>query len=563
MLRNLRWQIALAAAGIAVIAGALALLSNRAFEDRPARGGELVEAVVGAPATLHPLLANSPVELDVSRLLFSGLTRIDVDGRIQPDLASRWSVSDDGRRYTFHLRPNAQWHDGEPLDAEDVLVTAWLARDEGDRLGTERNPLAFAWELADVRALDAHTIEIELAEPYAPFLEATTLGLVPAHIFGDVPPEQVARHPASTREPVGAGPWRLLQPGGLDAEQIRLARFDDHWRADDRAPLLDGVVLRFYPTTQDALAALGRREVQSLGGLGPQELDRLGPDVTQHNAVMADYTLVFLNPAKQLFTESSVRRALAMGLDRAGIIAGNDLLAGQAVEADGPIAPGPWGASLASTRGETAVLEHDPEGARTILEEAGWIDSDGDAVRDRDGRPLRFALEAYNEPLSRRIAERMRDDWAAIGVDVELRLQSQPNMVRALSDRAYDAALYGVAARFGYTPDPYAMWHSSQARSGQNFAAWSNEETDAILEALRTTPPDQTATLRALYGRLEEIFRNEQPALLLYHPVYTYVTVDPALGGVELPRLMARPADRYATMPNWFLRTERIFLGER
>ena len=562
MLRNLRWQLALAAGGIAIIAVVLALLSNRAFEDRPARGSELVEAVVGAPATLHPVLASSTVELDVTRLLFSGLTRIDVDGHVRPDLARRWTISEDGRRYTFALREDALWHDGEPVDAEDVLVTAWLARDEGDRLGTERNPLASAWELADVRALDARTVEIELDEPYAPFLQATTLGLVPAHVFGDVPPEQVARHPASTREPIGAGPWRLALPGGLDAERIRLTRFEGHWQADGRAPLLDGIVLRFYADAQDALAALGRREVQAMGGISPQQLARLGTESTQHNAVMADYTLVFLNPSKQLFTEASVRRALSMGLDREGIIASPELLASQGVEADGPIPPGPWGATTIA-EGQGDAPSYDPAAAGTVLEEAGWIDSDGDGVRDRDGRPLRFALEAYNESLSRRIAERMRDDWAAIGVDVELRLQSQPNMVRALSDRAYEAALYGVAARYGHAPDPFPLWHSTQARSGQNFAAWSHAETDRALEALRATPPDRRDAMRAHYTRLEDIFRSEQPALLLYHPVYTYVTVDPALGGVSLPRLMARPADRFATAPHWFLRTERIFLGER
>ena len=103
MLRNLRWQIALAAAGVALIGLVLLFVSNRAFEDRPARGGQVVEAVVGRPGTFNPVLSTSDVEIDVARLLFSGLTRPDSDGSIRPDLAAEWSISDDGRVYTFQL----------------------------------------------------------------------------------------------------------------------------------------------------------------------------------------------------------------------------------------------------------------------------------------------------------------------------------------------------------------------------------------------------------------------------------------------------------------------------
>ncbi|MEO8085020.1 MAG: ABC transporter substrate-binding protein, partial [Ardenticatenales bacterium] len=123
MLRNLRWQIALAAGGIALIGLVLLFVSNRAFEDRPARGGQVIEAVVGRPGTFNPILATSDVEIDVARLLFSGLTRPDSDGLMKADLAESWAITDGGRVYTFKLR-DAVWHDGAPVTSDDVVLTA-------------------------------------------------------------------------------------------------------------------------------------------------------------------------------------------------------------------------------------------------------------------------------------------------------------------------------------------------------------------------------------------------------------------------------------------------------
>lgn len=550
MLRNLRWQIALAAAGVALIGLVLLFVSNRAFEDRPARGGQVVEAVVGRPGTFNPVLATSDVEIDVARLLFSGLTRPDSDGSIRPDLAAEWSISDDGRVYTFQLR-DAVWHDGYPVTSDDVVFTARLAGD--DAVGTAKHPLAAAWRDAVVEAVDATTVRITLREPFAPFLAATTMALVPAHIFAAVPIGEIARHEASTLAPIGTGPWRLDLPGGLEQDQIRLVRFQRHWDITRRQPYLDGMTLRFYDSQAAALEALGRREVQLMGGVTPDALALLGDDVRQLNAVTGDYTLVYLNPAKVLFADAPVRRALGLAIDRSGII--QDVLRGQGAVAKSPIPPGSW-AYDATVPAPT----FDRAAAEQLLTDAGWIDIDGDGIRDRDGRPLRFALDVFTgdtELLA--VAGRLRDDWQNVGIGVDVRPVGQEEIRTALTERSYEAALYGVRARMDDDPDPYPLWHSSQSESGLNFAGYADAQSDQLLVAVRQMTPEDVDGRRRLYGLFQARFAELQPALLLYHPVYTTAVVDPNLGGVQLPAFLAEPADRHFTARDWFVRTERIF----
>ncbi len=552
MLRRLRWQIGLAAVGVFFVGAVLIAVSNQAFEDRPASGGELVEAVVGHVATLNPVFAASDSEVDVARLIHAGLTRIDAKGDIAPDLAESWSISDDALIYEFDLRSDARWHDGQSVTARDVIFTAAVAADT--TIPTEKNPLAAAWALVAVEALDEKTVRLRLEEPYSPLLDATTMGLLPEHLMGGVPPAELPRHAASTREPVGAGAWRIELPGGLSDESIRLNRFEDHW--SPRKPFLDAIVLRTFDTPEEAWAALGRHEAQLMCGLTASTMEGLGEDVQEISAIRADYTLVFLNPAEVLFQDLVVRRALSLAINREAIVADPEVLGGLGVAAVSPIAPGSWAYAPS-----VSPQVFDPAEAVRTLEEAGWRDSDNDGARDRDGKALRFVLDTYDEPLLRALAERLKADWAAIGARVEVRAQPQPNMIRALSDRAFETALFRLSSRLAYTPDLYPLWHSSQAVGGQNFAGYSDPAADAIMVELRRTSPEKSESRHELYERFQALFAEQIPALVLFHPAYTCAKVDPTLGGVQLPSRVVEPADRYTTVDEWFVRTERILLG--
>jgi peptide/nickel transport system substrate-binding protein len=555
VLRQLRWQIALALGGVLVIGAILLALSNRAFQDRPARGGELVEAVVGRPATFNPLFAVTDSEVDVVRLVFSGLTRPGADGFVQPDLATGWSVSPDGRTYTFTLRDKAVWHDGQPVTAHDVVFTAALARAVAADavLGAQAGHLVPAWAQVTAQALDDRTVRFTMPEAYAPFLDATTLGVLPQHILTDGVLADLPNHRFSRSEPIGCGPYRLDLPGGLDSDTIRLVRFDRHWGATDRQPFLDHIVFRLYPTVDTAVAALGQHEVQAMGGVPFTALDALGEDARLYAAHEPGYALVYLNAGNVPFNDPEVRRALSLALDRAALVQDPGTLDGQGVVAVSPIAPGSWAYDRFVIR-----PRYDPDGARAMLDDAGWIDSDADGVRDREGQSLRFGIGTRDDPLSIALGERVVQQWQRIGVAPTLQAMNQPGTVSTLANRAFDALLFSWTLP-QRDPDPYPLWHSSQVTGGQNYAGFADPAADETMVTARHARPDDLAVRRDAYRLFQERFVTEQPALMLYHPVYAYVVVDPVLGGVQLPQLIIDPADRFITIADWYARTERVF----
>lgn len=549
MLRHLRPQIALALAGLGIVGLLLYIVSRQAFVHRPARGGTLVEAVVGPPATINPVLAISATETDIVRLVFSGLTRIDPTGEVLPDLAERWSVSENGRVYTFKLRPGARWHDGAPVTVDDVVFTARVAASRLPHKAT----LAAAWEGVRAEAVDRETVRLTLPEPHAPFLYATSLGLLPAHILGGVDVRQLAQHRFSTLEPIGCGPYQVIQPGGVSSDAVQLRRFEAHWRNDGVRPYLDGIVFRIHATRAEALESLVRRNVQTMGGVPAQAFDALSDDVRLYSVTRFGLTLVYWNPANSLLADPVVRRALSLASDRAGII--QDVLAGQAIPASGPFPPGSWAHDE-----RLAVPEFAPHAVAELLDGASWLDSDGDGVRDKDGRNLTFELDTTSDPILVALATRLSTDWRQVGIDARVRVLDQQAAVDALSRRAFDAFLFAWEQTH-YDPDPFFLWHSSQAERGQNYAGWRDSVADDLIMQGRHLLPNRLDLRRAVYQRFERRFAEQLPALVLYHPVYTYAVVDPNLGGVQMPQLLVEPADRFFTLPNWYLRSERIVRG--
>src|SRR3954471_10052594 len=183
MLIAFRAQTIAALLGLGLILAALA--GSAASGGAPAgpKGGTYVEAMIGAPRYVNPLLASSDTDLDLTHLVFSGLTRLDDRGMIIPDLVEGWQVSGDSRTYTFTLRPNLRWHDDQPLTADDVVFTIGLLHDKsfpGDPA------MAVPWTDVRVDAPTQQTIRFTLPAANASFMQFTTLGILPRHLWADV-----------------------------------------------------------------------------------------------------------------------------------------------------------------------------------------------------------------------------------------------------------------------------------------------------------------------------------------------------------------------------------------
>lgn len=520
----------------------------------PAEGGVYTEALVGAPRALNPLLdfAN-PVDRDLDRLIFSGLTRFDAAGRPMPDLA-QWFISDDQLTYTFILRPNLQWHDGQPLTAEDVAFTIGLMQDPAYPGPADLSAL---WRAVKYQIGNAQTISITLPEPFAPFLDYTTFGLLPKHKLAGVAAGDLAQNNFS-RNPIGSGPFKLgrWQVAGQQIIGVALEVAPANYLT---RPKLNQVRFNFYPDSATAFAAYEQGAVQGLSHLEPAQLEAVLqlPNLGLYSALLPEYSLIFLNqrnPELPFLAEKKVRQALLYGLNRSAMV--TNILKGQAVVADSPVVPGSWAYNT-----ELPLAAYDPARANSLLDAAGWVfPADAVAgtatyVRQKDGKPLKFTLTTSNAATQVALANAAKETWAAIGVQVEINLVDAAALrTDYLEPRAYEALLTDFNLSGTPDPDPYPLWHETQVESGQNYSGFSDRITSELLEQARiTTDPAQRARL---YQRFQSRFGDQVPALLLYYPVYNYA-VDTKVNGVQLGPL-TEPSDRLSHIADWYIVTRRV-----
>jgi peptide/nickel transport system substrate-binding protein len=542
-LHGLRWQVVVAGVGALILLGFL-LQSAAAYETVlvPAAGGTLVEAMVGGPRYINPLLAAfNRVDADISALVFSGLTRLDGCGNVLPDLAESWEISADGLSYTFHLRPDAAWQDGVPLLSRDVLFTIGLIQSP-DFPGPE--PLRRFWR--DVRAelLDDHTIRFVLPAPYAPFLAHTTLGILPEHLLKGVSAAGLTELEFN-RLPIGSGPYKVIES---DVAHVVLSRNELYY---GEKPLLEEVEFRFFRDYGEALRALELGQVMSLAQVPAELLPRAAglEGVNLYSAPLSRLVLVLLNLQNQnapFLSEQPVRQALLYGLDREALVL-------RVLEGRGLVAHAPYASCSWALNPKGATYAYDLPRAKDLLEAAGWVDQDGDGTRERDGTRLQLNLFVIDDRSLEAVAREIARQWLALGVQTTVVPLPFTELVgQALEQHRFDAALIEVA--LGGDPDPYVLWHSSQVDEGQNYGSFVDREADALLQQARQQWSQ--AERQAMYYRFQEIFAAQLPALPLYYPVYTYA-VSKGVRGVELGPLI-EPGDRFRYLAKWYVNFRRL-----
>ena len=535
--------VALIALMVVVSGAAIAVDRAEVRTAVPAFGGTYVEGVTSSAQYLNPILAATPVDEDVVRLVFSGLSRYRADGSIQGDLAESFTTSEDGKVWTFRIRDDATWHDGKPVIADDVVYTVALLQDRA-----YVGPYSDAFRGVRVERVDDHLVRFTLPDAYGPFAASTTVPLLPSHLLARVDLPSLPRV-AFNQRPVGTGPFRVVD---VDPRQTVLARNDSFYRArpDRTRPYLDRLVLRSYPDTSQALTALARGEIDGVGGLSTGDAERARglKNVTLYSFGTNDFTALFLNvrPDKQTFRDRTVRQAIARAIDRGRIL---QLAAdGRGDVADEFVPESSWAYVRDVTR---YAFSH--EEARTMLDEADWKDHDGDGVRDRAGVKLSFAITTSNEPARIAAAGQIAEDLNAIGVRVEIKTMPFSELIEsATRERAYDALLIGVSV--SGDPDPYSFFHSSEIKDpGQNFSGYTTLALDRSLEAARRTT-DHGKRIE-LYTTVFQAIATEVPVLFLYFSDYLYAQARLVQGLKIAP--INDPRERFWNAEDWYVRIAR------
>ena len=551
-MKKLRWQILVVVLTLVVVAALLLTQQpgQQTTAPLPTTGGIYTEALIGSLSRLNPLIdQNNSSDRDIDRLIFSSLMKFDSTGMPIPDLVDSWGVSQDGRIYNFPIRPDAVWHDGQPVTTDDVIFTLELLKSDSSFFPQDVRDM---WKKVTINRLNDKTIQFVLPEPFAPFLDYVTFGILPKHLLSTTTPDQLASAPFNLA-PIGTGPYRferlIIESGKVTGVELRA--FDKFY---GKKPYIEQVIFRYYPSSTAGLDAYHQGQVMGISEITPDALPQslLDSHLSLYTSRLPELSLVLFNlnnPETPFLQDANLRRALLMALNRQMIV--NKIMQGQAILADGPLFPNTW-----AYYENIEHIDFVPEEALSLLKSNGYkIPAGSQNIRaDKDGKPLAFTLIHPDDPLHTAIAQLIQQNWETIGVKVTLEaLPYEALLNDRLTSRKYQAALIDLNLSRSPDPDPYPFWHQSEITGGQNYSQWDNRTASEYIEQARVTA--DLAERTRLYRNFQVIFSRELPALPLYFPVYTYA-VDQQVFGVQIPALFD-PSDRFSTITNWYLVTRR------
>lgn len=493
----------------------------------PVSGGSYNEGLVGYPKTINPLYAvNRDVDSDLSSLIYSSLVKYDENGSLVNDLADQIDISANGKEYLVKVKSNILWHNGEKLTIDDILFTFDLIKN-----ADYRSPLRSSLSIAEAERVDDNSIKFVLSEPYAPFLELLTFGVLPKSLWNEVSPSAAILSDLNLK-PIGSGPYKfrsLIKSKMGDLKEYHLVVNEDYY---GNKPYIKNLNFDFFADRQEALRALNDKQIDGLSYL-PWESRK---DVLAQNSLhfyeldQPQLVALFFNQEKnKALSEKIVRVALAKALDKRQLISEvfNNIY---------PLADSPLLATSPAYNNGVTRYDYDPVVAAETLR----------------NKKLAVTLSVVDAGSNGIVADKIKKYWEAVGVSVTIKTVSSEQAANLVKNRDFDILLYGES--IGGDPDVYAFWHSSQiGTKGLNLAGYNNSEVDKLLLEARvaTTSNERIAK----YQKFQEIVTTDLPAIFLYSPTYTYLQSKSVKGFAST--IIIEPADRFSGVANWYIKTNK------
>ena len=544
------------------------------------------DGVVGRPSSLTPLTQRTRADRDIVALVFRGLVGLGPGQTLVPDLAESWAIADAGRTYTFTIRPDAQWDDGTPVTADDVVFTVGMLKDEG-----YTGPAGDSWTDVTAEAVDAKTVKFSLGKPIGGFVELARQPLLPAHLLENVPAAELADS-AFARSPVGNGPYRIVSPAAIaaDTEHVILEPSDGYAGPVDPGGAVDAtpspsaaesgepaastgaaespsaqpgedepvdlagsglarIDMRFFDDESSLVDAYRAGEIDAASGLAPATatslMDVAGTRLVRYPSAIFTSLTFNLRPDHARFGDLHFRRAIEMAIDRTKIV--KDAYLGLAAQAETPIPPSSWAFSAAESR----PLPFSRSKATAELKKAGWKKTSKGWVAPKTTKPFALkilALDAATNPVTNAVANAVAKDLTTFGIKTTVTSLAPADLITKLQDGDFDAALLDV--NIGLDPDLYPLLASTQAgHGGSNVSGVQNADLDKLLEAARK--PGTTAARKQRYAALQDFLSTEQtmPPLVFRDYVVAYRSTLDGPAARELGDL----SDRFWDVLTWRL----------
>lgn len=545
---------------------------TRHLSNVPVVGGNYTEGVVGFPKYINPLYSSaSDVDSDLTQLVYSSLFKRDVNGFLAKDLVESYQSSPDGKTYTLHLRPDVRWQNGSQLTADDVVFTFNAIKDS-----QYKSPLRLSFSGVKIEESDKQTVRFILSEPYAAFYELLTFGILPQEQWYQIPPAGASLAGLNLK-PIGSGPYEVKsyskdsKTGSIKSYSLAI---NSHYYGGK--PKIKDLIFKFYPNYEELIADLNNNAVDGISYLPTQFKKEAGNKtyLNYYKLNLPQLMAIFFNTkTNPILADQKVRQALAYSINKTELV--DKVFSGDARTIDSPILPDSFAYDQAVKK-----YSFSSDQANSLLDQAGWkvfsitaaelnkakadksyknevnkLDAEtilamGEGNwRIKDGKLLVIKLTTVDTSENQAVIGQIQYYWQKIGVKTAIELVASNKIQSSvIRPRTYEALFYGEVV--GADPDPYLFWHSSQANSdGSNIANYSNKEVDKLLEDARTTI--DLNKRKGLYKKFQEIIAEEEPAVFMYSPVYTYVQ-DKKVQNFNTKSII-NPSDRLADVVNWYI----------
>ncbi|MBI3633039.1 MAG: hypothetical protein HY226_01990 [Candidatus Vogelbacteria bacterium] len=454
------------------------------------------------------------------------------------------------------MRKNAVWQDSKPVTSDDVEFTLQEAKDP--LIKSYKRP---GFEGVTVEKVDDKTIVFKLKQPYTPFLENTTLGILPKHIWGNISSESFSNTKYNL-EPIGSGPYMInnIVTTKTSDSTYGISVLPQYY---DLAPFkyfalgeakIETVRIRFYPNEDELLSAYRSGEIEAINTIPPQ----IAKSLKDQGAKVIEVTLprifaVFFNQNhSKAVADKAVRGALNAVTNKTDIV--NEILLGFGTQISGPVPNSSVSPTTASTSDAVRIAN-----AQKILTTGGWKFNTKKNIWEKTVKKVKTTLaidiSTADTPELKNAAEIIKKNWEQLGVQVNLNVfeigDLNQNVIRP---RKYDALFFGEI--IGRNPDLFSFWHSSQRNDpGINISMYTNSKADKLLGAARVElDPNKKAKI---YSDLQKELDNDTPAIFIYSPSFLYAPPSKiknlVMGSITIP------SDRFLSIYKWYIDTEKVW----
>ncbi len=494
---------------VAIFSASLTVSAQDEVFECPTTGGTLITAINDDPVSLNGIYANDGASIAVLSYVFNPLTLGGENWgtEIAGDLAEGYSVSEDGLTWTFNLRQDVVWHDGEPLTADDVIYTFQTIQSGEDDIAPFRPRFLQNDEPILFEAADDYTVVATLTQPNASFFTDISVPIVPRHALEG----QDLREGPFNRAPIGTGPFKVTEWN--TGESITLEANENYFRG---RPCLDRIIFRIIPDDQAQVNALLTGELDFIDNVPGSAVSQFegNPDYSVTVADLDSLFQMFFNLEREQYQDPKVRQALMIAIDRQAVV--DTVLQGY-----GAVHNSHFDSVVPFyEQDKQGGYDYNPELAGQMLDELGISDTDGDGIRDKDGQPWVVNLVTFTEGFRdySDYAQVVQAYWEDIGIDVELEQRDLGTLVEQLYtnrvfEKPYDVHTSGWA-QIGPEPNSYSSFYITTEGLGPNLSNYNNPEVNELFEQARLET-DFDARM-AIYEQIEAILWAELPTIPLY-----------------------------------------------